>query len=80
MSRQLFYSREDWDLMQAAHVHASSLLHRSARDHKDADRLARRVMLLFDRGMRDMDIIAKVAAHQEHMAAMIVAQSDRKAP
>ena len=32
---------------------------------RDANRLAQRVMALFDRGLRDEEIIAKSAAYQE---------------
>ena len=74
-TRKLFYSSEDWKLMQSAHLGASKLLHRSAHTHEDANRLARRVMLLFDAGLRDQKVMAKVAAHQERIACLI--ESDR---
>jgi hypothetical protein len=67
----LIYSSEDWNLMQSALFKATKKLHR-AQDHEDADRLARRVMTLFDRGLRDIDVIARAAAHQEILIAKIV--------
>jgi hypothetical protein len=68
--RQLIYSSEDWNLMQTALLTATKKLHR-AQDHEDSDRLARRVMSLFDRGLRDPDIIARTAANQEMLVVKI---------
>ena len=74
LTRTHFYTSEDWKLMQAAHLSASNLLDRSAHTHEDANRLARRVMMLFDAGLRDQKVIAKVAAHQEQIASLIAAR------
>jgi hypothetical protein len=69
-NRKVFYSSEDWNLMQNALVKASEQLHRGP-DHEYANRLARRVMTLFDQGLRDEEIIALNAAHQERLIARI---------
>jgi hypothetical protein len=69
--RKLIYSSEDWNLMQSALFKATKKLHR-AQDHEDTDRLARRVMTLFDRGLRDINVIARAAANQEILIARIV--------
>ena len=74
ITRKHFYTSEDWKLMQAAHLSASRLLHRSAQTHEDANRLARRIMMLFDAGLRDQKVMAKVAAHQEQIASLIDAR------
>lgn len=55
----------DWTILQCAHEEASRILGRSARRHKDADRLAREIFRLFDRGHRDPNIIAAIAAQLE---------------
>jgi hypothetical protein len=68
--RKLIYSSEDWNLMQSALLKASKKLHRT-QGHEDMDRLARRVMTLFDQGLRDVDIIARTAANQELLVAKI---------
>lgn len=69
-NRKVFYSSEDWNLMQNALLKASEQLQRGP-DHQYADRLARRVMALFDQGLRDEEIIASNAAHQERLIARI---------
>jgi hypothetical protein len=74
--RNLIYSSEDWNLMQWALRIAAEKLHRD-RDHEDTDRLARRVMTLFDRGLRDANIIASAAAYQETLAARIATRSGK---
>ncbi|PSH70302.1 hypothetical protein CU102_04290 [Phyllobacterium brassicacearum] len=63
------YSTRDWDLMNRAHKRASLLLRRSSSKHEHANRLARKVMDLFDKGMRDEDLISKTAAQLEQEAA-----------
>jgi hypothetical protein len=68
--RKLIYSSEDWNLMQHALRIATKELHRS-QGHEDADRLARRVMTLFDHGLRDPEVIARAAANQEMLVAKI---------
>lgn len=68
--RNIIYYSEDWDVMESALLKATRKLHR-AQDHEDADRLARRVMTLFDQGLRDAEIIARAAANQEMLIANI---------
>ena len=43
--KKLFYSSEDWNLMQRAHLRASKQLQRCPKSHENADRLARRASL-----------------------------------
>ncbi|MBB3147268.1 hypothetical protein FHS21_003684 [Phyllobacterium trifolii] len=74
--RKLIYSSEDWNLMQNALLTATKKLHR-AYGHEDTDRLARRVMTLFDRGLRDVEVIASAAAYQEVLVARIAAVSGK---
>ncbi len=62
---QITYSSQDWDIMQRAHEKASELLGRSPSTHEYANRLARTVMKLFDRGLRDPEVLAWVAANHE---------------
>lgn len=59
------YSGRDWDLMNRAHKRASLLLRRSSSTDEYANRLARKVMDLFDKGMRDEDLISTIAAQLE---------------
>ena len=68
--RKFFYSREDWNLMQSAFLTAARKLHRD-QGHEDTDRLARRVMTLFDQGLRGIEAIARSAANQEIFIAKI---------
>ncbi|MBB3149594.1 hypothetical protein FHS21_006048 [Phyllobacterium trifolii] len=68
--RNIIYYSEDWDVMESALLKATRKLHR-AQDHEDTDRLARRVMTLFDQGLRDAEIIARAAANQEMLIANI---------
>lgn len=70
--RKLFYSSEDWHLMQRAHLRASRQLQRCPKSHEDAGRLARRVMTLFDEGLRDEDAIVSAAVFQEHLVTEIM--------
>lgn len=69
--RNFIYSSEDWTLMEAALLNASRRLHRGPGD-KYADRLARRVMTLLDQGLRDENVIASVAVHQERLITRIL--------
>lgn len=71
--KKLFYTRDDCRLMHAAHLTASRELGRSASD-ENADRLAHRVITLFDRGLRDEESLAHAAAYMERLAAAIVAR------
>ncbi|NTS31351.1 hypothetical protein HQ945_08800 [Phyllobacterium sp. BT25] len=68
----IFYSSQDWSLMQTALLKASRELGRSPKG-KLAERLARRVMTLFDQGMRDDEAIASAAAYQEKLIAQVMA-------
>ncbi len=78
--RKFFYSSEDWNLMQSALLRASKKLHRD-QGHEDTDRLARRVMALFDQGLRDAEVIASTAANQEILIAKIVSlRNSAKSP
>ena len=62
--------------MQASHRAASELLGRSAHSHEYADRLTRRVMTLFDQGMRDQAVIATTTANQEQLVAAVLARRE----
>ena len=68
--RKLIYSSEDWILMHSALLNASKKLHRD-QGHENTDHLARRVMTLFDQGLRDAEVIALTAANQEILIAKI---------
>jgi len=59
------YSSADWRIMERAHKQASALLKRSPKTDERANRLARTIMMFYDRGMRDPDLIAAVAANRE---------------
>ena len=59
------YSSSDWQIMEHAFAQASALLKRPHKTDHRANRLARTVMMFFDRGMRDPDLIAAVAANRE---------------
>jgi hypothetical protein len=69
--RNFIYSSEDWTVMQAALLKASRRLHRGPSD-KYADRLARRVMTLFDQALHDENAIASTAMHQERLITRIL--------
>ena len=62
---QLNYSEDDWQIMMCAHIRACEMLgvHPGYYEHKD--RLARTIMKLFDKGGRDLEIIASIVAHRE---------------
>ena len=64
-TEQLTYSSADWQIMEHAFAQASALLKRSPKTDQRANRLTRTVMMFFDRGMRDPDLIAAVAANRE---------------
>jgi hypothetical protein len=64
-TEELTYSSADWQIMEHAFAQASALLKRSPKTDPRANRLARNVMMFFDRGMRDPDLIAAVAANRE---------------
>ncbi|RCW77718.1 hypothetical protein [Phyllobacterium bourgognense] len=64
---QFTYSEDDWYIMQDAHLKACELLGLDPVSYKNADRLARTIMNIFDGGARDFQIIASIAAHREAM-------------
>jgi hypothetical protein len=70
--RTLFYSSDDWNIMQTALLRASKKLNRT-KDHADTNRLARRVMSFFDRGLVDPEAIAAAAVNQELLISDIAA-------
>ena len=78
--RRFIYSSEDWSLMQSALLSAIRELRRD-QGHEDTDRLARRVMTLFDQGLRDAEVIACTAANQKILIAKIVSlRSSARSP
>ena len=62
--------------MRRAHAKASKLLGRCRHTHEHANRLARIVMKLFDRGLRDADGLAWVAANQETVKSNIASERE----
>ena len=62
---KLTYDEEDWCILGDAHIKACDLLGEPPMSYKNADRLARHIMKLFDAGVRDFEIIATIAAHHE---------------
>lgn len=67
--KKLIYSSQDWSVMQTALLLASNQL--EPPKYQYADRLARRVMMLFDQGLHDAGAIASAAVHQERLIAQI---------
>ena len=65
------YSPEDWNFMQRAHACASLKLGRDPVTHENADRLARTVMNLFNKGLRDEEAIVLRASEEEATASAI---------
>jgi hypothetical protein len=57
--------------MQRAHAKASELLGRCPSTHENANRLARTVMKLFDKGVRDAEVLAWIATNQETVVSNI---------
>jgi hypothetical protein len=68
--KKLYYSSQDWSLMQTAMLLASEKLGPAKYPH--ADRLARRVMTLFDQGLHNAEAIASAAVHQERLIAQVM--------
>lgn len=64
-----FYSHEDWDVMEQAHRSACRELSVSTNAEEKQRRLAKRVMTLFDCGLRDENVIAAAAVRQERFIA-----------
>jgi len=59
------YATADWAVIERAHLRASQILKRDAKTDTHANQLALRVMGLFDYGMRDEEVLARIAATQE---------------
>ncbi|WP_271896350.1 hypothetical protein [Candidatus Phyllobacterium onerii] len=68
--RNIIYYSEDWTVMEGALLKATRKLHK-AQGLEDSDRLARRVMTLFNEGLRDAEIIARAAANQEMLIGKV---------
>jgi hypothetical protein len=62
---QLTYSEDDWQIMENAHRKACERLGQDPAFYEHNDRLARTIMKLFDKGARDYEKIASIAAHRE---------------
>ncbi len=63
--------------MESALLRASTTLQRGP-SHKYTDQLARRVMTLFDQGLRDDEVIASTAVYQETLIEKIGAIRTRR--
>ncbi|GAB1582777.1 MULTISPECIES: hypothetical protein [Phyllobacteriaceae] len=70
------YTSEDWRIMQTAYRKSAALLDRNPAGGKDADRLAREVMRLYNLGYRDIEALAFAAANVENNRR----EQDRKSP
>jgi hypothetical protein len=68
--RNVIYYSEDWNVMESALLKATGRLHRT-QGHEHTDRLARRVMTLFNEGLRDAEVIARAVANQEMLISNI---------
>jgi hypothetical protein len=64
---KLTYSEDDWQLMESAHRRACDLLGQSPLYYEHNDRLARTIMKLFDTGTRNVELLASIAVHREHV-------------
>jgi hypothetical protein len=62
---KLTYDEDDWCILEDAHIRACDLLGEPPVSYKNADRLARHIMKLFDAGVRDFEMIATIAAQRE---------------
>jgi hypothetical protein len=59
------YSEDDWRILERAHRRACTLLDCDPKLHPFAARVARTVMVFFDRGERDFGRLAAMAAKRE---------------
>jgi len=59
------YTSEDWRIMQAAYRKSAALLDQDSAS-RDADRLAREIMRLYNLGYRDIEALAFAAANVEN--------------
>ena len=57
------YSSYDWDIMSDAYALAMQQIDR--RGHADKDRLARCIMTLFDKGVREVGLLSSMAVHRQ---------------
>lgn len=72
------YVSADWAVIERAHARASQILKRDPENDAHADQLARRVMGLFDHGMRDEEVIARIAAAQEAGTTTAAGEKDMR--
>jgi hypothetical protein len=72
--KKLIYSSQDWSLMQTALLLASTQL--GPAKYPYPDRLARRIMALFDQGLNDAEAIASAAVHQERLITQIMSHRE----
>lgn len=79
-ARKAIYSREDWNLMEHAHRIACRDLHVPSTSLDEIHRVAKRVMTLFDGGLRDENLIAATAASQERFIADTLSLRHKKVP
>lgn len=69
-AKKVIYSHEDWNVMEHAHRIACRELNIFNFNSEEASRrVAKRVMTLFDYGLRDENMIAAAAARQERFIA-----------
>lgn len=59
------YSTSDWQIMSEAHLLASNSLERDPKNHEHSDRLARAVMDLYSRNIKDVGVLSTLAANRE---------------
>ncbi|QND51672.1 hypothetical protein HB779_06980 [Phyllobacterium sp. 628] len=59
------YTQDAWAIMQRAYYQAIEMLGLLIRTNDDAERLAREVMRLFDRGYNDIGQLATMACNVE---------------
>lgn len=59
------YSVSDWKILSEAHLLASKSLDRDPKNHQHSDRLARAVMDLYSRNIKDVGVLSTLAANRE---------------
>ncbi|ATU91700.1 hypothetical protein [Phyllobacterium zundukense] len=59
------YSQEEWRILALAHHRACQMLERDPQFHPLAERVARTIMIFFERGERDFGRLADMAAKRE---------------
>jgi hypothetical protein len=75
--KRLIYTSDDLNLTQNALRKARGKLQRKPND-EDAGCPARRLIALFDQGLRDDDVIGSAAAYQEALITGIAAMSGKQ--